>query len=401
MPSTCMGEKPMVLQGATRPFGFVTVAILAVICGTHAWAGDAPGCKDLGWGAQRFPGYAITNCTDTAWTRQDVPFGKSTKTLGGDRNIVEYQLSDQTKGTSTAAQRTRYVQLAQKTGAQLMSDPAQPGEAVLSVKNAQGEFWYIYEPTGGNDQTMTSYRLTTYRIAPLNPEIRAQPMTAALNVSGGVCSDPPWMVKQYAYFKRNSCEVTAWDTTQFDLPTGPKTLEGKRLTVNYTLTDDKKAPSALIAQQNAVFALQTIGAKLVSDSTNQGTAVLTQKTPLGEFWYVYTQGSGNSDYTGSYSVTTWQIASFNQEVQAQPVKAALDTSAGPCKDPAWLVKQLSHFKLDSCEAKTWDTVQFDLPGGQKTLEGKRVTDNYTLTDEKEAPTAAKTTSRPCRLQARS
>jgi outer membrane protein OmpA-like peptidoglycan-associated protein len=382
--------KSMSQKHAVRPVAFAMLALIGIAGTSSARAADAAGCKDPGWAAQRFPGYAITNCADTVWTQQDVPFGKGTKTLGGHRTIVEYQLSDQTNGTSTAVQRARYIQLAQKAGAKLMSDPAQPGEAALSVKNAQGEFWYIYEPTGGNDQTMTSYRLTTYRVGPLNQEIRAQAMTAALDVSGSVCKDPPWMVKQYSYFKRDSCESKAWDTIQFDLPTGSKTLEGKRLTVNYTLTDEKKAPTALVAQKNAVLALQAIGAKLVSDPADVNRAVLTQKTPVGEFWYIYEHGNGNADYTGTYTVSTWQIVPFNQEVQAQPIKAALDASGGPCKDPAWLVKQFPYFKLDSCDAKTWDSVQVDLPGGQKTLEGKRVSDTYTLTDEKKAPTARAT-----------
>ncbi|MGD0191747.1 MAG: OmpA family protein [Rhizomicrobium sp.] len=377
----------MSLQHVMRLIAAATMAVLGLAGASSARAADAPGCKDPGWGATRFPAYAIINCAETVWTQQNVPVGKGTKTLAGHSSVVEYQLGDQTKGTSTAAQRARYIQLAQKAGAKLMSDPAQPGAVALSLKNAQGEFWYIYEPLGGNDQTMTTYRLTTFRVEPLNQEIRAQAMGAPLDVSGSVCKDPPWMVKQYSYFKRDSCEVKAWDTIEFDLPAGSKTIEGKRLTVNYDLTDEKKAPTALVAQKNAVLALQSIGAKLVSDPNNVDRAILTQRTPVGEFWYVYVHGNGNSDYTGSYTVTTWQLVPFNQEVQAQPVKAALDTSGGPCKDPAWLVKQFSYFKLDGCEAKTWDSVQIGLPGGQKTLEGKRITVTYALTDEKKAPTA--------------
>lgn len=68
----------------------------------------------------------------------------------------------------------------------------------------------------------------------------------------------------------------------------------------------------------------------MSDPNDGYNATLMQSTPQGEFWFVYRHGNGNSDYTGTYSIDTWQIAPFLQEVQAKPMTGGLSDPGKTC-----------------------------------------------------------------------
>lgn len=369
---------------AVRVLGSVALVLAALAWMPRAHADDTSHCKAPAWAPTPMPGFVIDSCEHKAWDSDTLSLSEGDKTVSGERTQVTYALKDASKNPSNAAARAYFIAAGKQAGATLMTDPNDGWNAILTRKTPQGEFWYEYEHGSGNDAETDSYTLTTWRIAPLQQDVVARPMVASLSPPGGACGNPPWLVKQFAYFKVDSCEAKAWDQVKFDLPAGEKTLEGRRLTVDYTLTDAKHDPAASTVQKNYIAALQKIGAKLMSDPTNGNYATFMQKTPAGEFWYHYEHGSGNDESTTSYSLTTVQVVPFPQVVVAQVPKGSLldDMQGKGCKQPPWLVKQFDYYKLTDCTKNDLDSITLDLPGGQKTLAGHFLELNYTLTDEK-------------------
>jgi len=374
---------------ALRALGSVLLVAVALAWVPRAQAGDASQCKAPAWAPAPMPGFVIESCDHKAWATENLDLPAGSKTVAGERTRVNYSLKDESKNPSNAAAREFHVAAGKKAGATPVTDPGKGWNAILTQKTPQGEYWYIYEHGSGNDASTTSYTLTTWKILPLQQDVVAQPMQASLPAPGGACGNPPWLVKQFAYFKVDTCEARSWDQVKLELPSGEKVLEGRRLTVNYKLTDDSKDPTAFAVQKNYIAALQKIGAKLMSNPTRNATATLMQKTPAGEFWYTYEHGSGNDDSTTSYSLTTVELAPFPQVVVAQvPQGALLDDMQGKgCKNPPWLVKQFDYYKLTDCSKEDLDSITLDLPSGRKTLAGRFLELNYTLTDDKKDASA--------------
>jgi len=188
-----------------------------------------------------------------------------------------------------------------------MSDPSGGYNAVLTRQTPQGTVWYLYDHGSGNEDSTGSFTLTTFTIAPLTQVVQVRPVTAALDTQSKSCANPPWLVKQFDYFKLAECNNRDYDSVTVSLPDGDKTLAGHVLEAHYELTDESKNPVALAVERNYVTALQKTGAKLVSDPNNAFLAVLTQHTEnLGDLWYIYEHTSGNDLSTGSYKLTTIQ-----------------------------------------------------------------------------------------------
>ncbi len=354
---------------------------------TTAAAADAAGCKDPAWAPQRLPGFAIDSCETKNWTGYQIDLPGGQKTIYGQRDAVTYALTDtSSNGPTAAAARTFYLQQAQKTGAKLASDPSDGWKVVFTDKSAKGEFWYLYEHGNGNETSTGSYTLTTIHVVPLLQQVQAQAMKAAPDPTSKQCGNPPWLVKQFTHYKIDSCDGRSHDQVQVDLPGGAKTLEGARTATYYAVDDGKNAETDDSVQKNYIAALKAIGATLVSDPSDESKAVFTQKTPLGEFWYIYAGGSGNSDSRSTYSLTTVQVAALDQQVQTQPMKSPLDTLA-KCSDPPWVVKQFPQYKVSDCDNRIWDVVSVDLASGSKTVEGKRTEVTYALSDENKNETA--------------
>lgn len=372
-----------------RALGSIVLVFAAIAWMPGAHAGDASKCKAPAWAPAPMPGFVIDSCEHKSWASDSLDLPAGSKTVAGERTEVNYTLKDASKDPSNAAARAFHIDAGKQSGATPVTDPDKGWEAILTQKTPQGEYWYMYKHGSGNDASTTSYTLTTWKIEPLPQDVVAQPMKASLPASGGACGNPPWLVKQFAWFKVDSCEARSWDQVKLDLPSGEKTLEGRRLTVNYKLTDDSKDPVAFAVQKNYIAALQKIGAKLMSDPTRNATATLMQKTPAGEFWYLYEHGSGNDDSTSTYSLTTLEVTPFPQVVVAQvPQGALLDDMQGKgCKNPPWLVKQFDYYKLVDCSKEDMDSITLDLPSGRKTLAGRFLELNYKLADDKQDASA--------------
>ena len=240
----------------------------------------AANCTPPSWAPAALPGYVVASCDEKAWAALDLDLAAGSRTVAGQRSTINYELMDERKNATARAARDFYINQGRRNGATPMSRP--DGDyAVLTKRTPQGEFWYLYLHGSGNEDTTGSYTLITLRVAALPQEVTAKPMTAPLDVVTPNCQDPPWLVRQFAYFQRQPrCEKKIWDMVSVDLPDGTRALEGRRSTVTYELTDQSKDPVALAVARNYVNALQAIGAKLASnpDSIN-AQAVLTQTTP--------------------------------------------------------------------------------------------------------------------------
>ena len=199
------------------------------------------------------------------------------------------------------------------------------------------------------------------------------------------CRDPAWAPARLPGYEIIDCAVKAWTPVDFDTASGQKNVQGRRSTVTYELKDESRDATNEKARRFYAEQGRKGGATLVSDPGGGWSAVLTQKTARGEFWYAYTHGSGNDESTGTYTLTTLQVAPLVQEVQVRPDPAPPDGDAKTCRDPGWLVKQFAYFKLDQCAAKDFDTVTLDLPGAEKPVAGRVWEHNYVLTDESRDP----------------
>ena len=363
-------------------------ALLVMLAAGSASAADKAGCKDPAWSPQRPVGYDIESCDVHAWTKRDFDTRSGSVTVYGRLTEVNYQLRDGAKDHTNDDVRNFYAAAAMKAGATAMTDPKSGFGVKLAKKSPQGDVWFAYDHGSGNDTSTGSYTITTFEVMPLKQEVQAQAWDGTgLNVKGKPCANPPWLKQQFSYFKVDSCEGKAWDSVDVSLANGDRKIEGARLSVDYSLTDEKRSPSAIAVQKNFIAALQAIGAKLMSKPDDSNTAVLMQKTPKAEIWYLYSHGSGNDEATSSYTLTTVVVTSFAQEVQAQLITAPLASTGTTCANPTWLKKQFDYFKLAGCGYMDINSITLDLPAGKKTLVGRYMTANYTLTDQTRDPTA--------------
>lgn len=289
------------------------LAALALACAALAWAprahaDDASHCQAPTWAPTPMPGFVIDSCEHKAWDSADLDLPAGSKTVAGEHWTVYYKLQGDGDGPTAAAARDFFIAAGKRAGATLVTAPDDSWKAILTRKTAAGEFWYHYEHGSGNDESTTTYTLTTWKIAPFPQVVVAQVPAGALldDMQGKGCKNPPWLVRQFDYYKLTDCSKEDLDSITLDLPAGQKTLAGRFLELNYTLTDEKRDAAALYVKKNYVNALEKIGAKLVSDPDDIYTAVLTQKVAQGELWYIYKHTSGNEESTGSYSLTALQ-----------------------------------------------------------------------------------------------
>jgi outer membrane protein OmpA-like peptidoglycan-associated protein len=282
-------------------------AAFALFClaSLGALAADKAGCKDPAWAPARLPGFEIYDCQDKPWMQEQFELADGAKKVEGRRMTVTYELKDEKKNPTNEAARRFYAEQGKKSGARLVSNPDEGWSAVLTQKTPQGELWYSYSHGSGNAESTGSYTLTTLQVAPLVQEVQVQATPAPLaGDEKSSCKGPEWLVKQFAAFKLDHCNVRDFDTVTLDLPDGQKPVAGRVMEIEYDLVDMGRNPVPYAVWKNYVTALQGIGAKLVSDPNDANRAVLYRKTAEGEYWYVYMHGSGNEESTTSYHLLT-------------------------------------------------------------------------------------------------
>jgi hypothetical protein len=346
-------------------------------------AASANPCKDPPWLAGQFPSFKLAGCAFKPYATVDLDLPTGAREVAVHVLTTHYSISD-AKQTPVALLVARNYETALRgLGARAVSDPARPPQPILTRTTPEGEFWYLYRQGSGNADAVGSYTLTTVQVAPLAREVEAR--DGSLPLEATPCQDPPWLARQFAYFKLDHCDVRDFDRIEVDLPAGAKLLEGRLLANHYSLTDPSKAPVALVMARNYSEALEQIGASLVSDPARHGQVVLTRATPQGTFWYIYSQGSGNDEEVGAYTLTTLLVGPMPQEVEVKDATAPIDISGTVCKPPPWLVRQFAYFRLDRCDVRDFDTVTLDLPDGKRMLSGQVIDDAFVQSDPSKDP----------------
>jgi len=346
---------------------------------------DPKGCADPTWASRRIVGFKLDGCEERDWDHLNVDTAGGSTAVEGQRTEVHYALVDQTKDPTAAAARMAYVNQAIKAGAHLVSNPGSSDTAVFTNKTPQGEFWYVYEHGNGNSGSTGTYSLTTVQVLPLRQDVQAHALSAPLDPKNHVCVDPPWLTKQFDAYKRDGCVSKGWDQVTVHTKTGDTALEGPRVSVHYTLSGGAKDMTALAVSRNYATALRAIGATQVSRPDDEDYVAFTQKTPFGDYWYVYEHGNGNSDSTGTYDLTTVAPGPLVQVVKARPMQGVLASSGKTCANPPWLVQQFDYFKIANCNYRDFDSVTVTLPTGPKTLAGRVLTTDFDLTDPVQDP----------------
>ena len=226
-----------------------------------------------------------------------------------------------------------------------------------------------------------SFRICALAIAALC----VAPQAFAADAAG--CKDPSWAPQRFANYQLHECVTQPWAELDVETSKGEQKVYGKLTRTNYELPDGAKDHTSDEVRNFFAAAAMKAGAKPMTDPKSGYNVTLERKTAQGDTWMVYTHGSGNDQSTGSFTLTTLDIAPLPQQVAVQAMTVALDVMPKKCANPPWLKQQFADFKLDTgCEGKGWDSVDIPIPGGNsKTVQGQRLTVNYVLLDGKTAP----------------
>ena len=350
-----------------------------------ASAADKPGCRPPAWATARLPGYEIADCTDRVWQALTVDTREGTRGIEGRTTTVEFHLSDDPKNASNGAARGFFAAAGQRAGGQLVSDPNEGWSAVLTARTQQGEAWWIYTHGSGNEAETGSFTLTTLQIVPFPQEVQVRADAPRLDITGTDCRPPPWLSRQFPYYRFDGCRISDYDRVTLDLPGGAQTIAGLVVHADYRLTDDAKDQTAAYIWRNYADALRGSGAKLVSDPERRMDAALTRETANGPVWMLYQHGDGNDDSTRSYRLTTIEPGPMPQEIQARATDTALETHTNTCADPPWLTRQFPYFERGTCAHEDFGTLELDLPDGKKTLAGHILRTSYGVSDSRRDP----------------
>ena len=268
---------------------------------------DAP-CGDPPWLARGLAEFKLGQCDVRDWDMVDLnnlPDGN--KHLEGMRVSVDYAVADPARVPPGMVVQRNFRAALGAIGATLVSAPDDEERVVATQATPAGETWYIYTAGGGNSDARTSFTLTTLVVGPFVQEVQAQAMADGVQAPGKDCTDPPWLVRQFANFRLSDCGYQDFAPLTVKLPDGERTLAGRMLETHYTLADPHHDRIEVASWRNYVEALKAVGATLVSDPQDTSVAVLRQKVGEGEYWYVYRKGGANAEATGDYSLITLQV----------------------------------------------------------------------------------------------
>lgn len=88
-----------------------------------------------------------------------------------------------------------------------------------------------------------------------------------------------------------------------------------------------------------------------------------------------------------YGGKSWLCAAAAAVVGATAVAAPAADQTG-CANPAWAQARMPGFEITSCSHRDWARVTFDLPSGQKAVEGEVDQVEFTLVDLSKDPANA-------------
>jgi len=193
------------------------------------------------------------------------------------------------------------------------------------------------------------------------------------------CAAPSWAPVPLPGYEIEKCDERSWDTYDVMAGRDRQRVGGHRVSVTYRLKDPSKNATADAARSYYVQQGQKSGAAV---TRNEGyDAYLRKPGPSGDVWFVYEHGAGNEKSTGSYKLTTIEVAPVPQEVETRAMPGPLEAGKGDCRDPAWVVKQFAAYKPSKCDSKVFDQDKLSLTNGQQAVAGKRSSVTYSLEDE--------------------
>lgn len=267
-------------------------------------------CADPPWLVKGLPMFHRDGCEARDWEVVEL-----SGLAGEDRQVEGRRLSATFSATDTAhpppanlvARNFRDALVA--AGATVLTRQNDDTAVIAMQTTSIGDVYYLYGNASGNSEGIGGYTLTTVVAQPFLQEVAVRAWgdtPGALPAAG--CGDPPWLVKQFASYKRVDCDVADLAPLSVSLPEGDTILAGRVLSANYGLADPHHVRTPASIWRNYTQALQGIGATLVSDPLDRSLAVLHQagdpSTSRPEIWYIYRSGGGNAQGTDRYSLQT-------------------------------------------------------------------------------------------------
>ncbi len=186
-------------------------------------------CGNPPWVVKQLAAYKPdpSGCEFKAWDMKRLELTDGEHLVMGRRLLVSYTLPDEKKVIVPREATLDYVAALEKSGAQILRGAKEKDGAVVATqKTRDGEFWYVWEQSGGNGGSLAGYYLTTWEVTPLDQEVEAKLYEGPVDTKG--CKDPPWLVKQFPFFKRGDCSNRDFDTVTYDTTEGEKKMAGTR-----------------------------------------------------------------------------------------------------------------------------------------------------------------------------
>lgn len=266
-------------------------------------------CADPAWLVRTMATFKRDSCHVWDWASDTVGVADGPERIvEGRKQVVNYMLADETRPPTSVQLQRNFLDAFKAMGATILSSEEDEGHVVATQAGPAGEVWYQYQCGGGNSEGCGSFSVTTMIVEPFKREVAVRDMPEGLQQQAKGCGDPPWLAKQFASYKLDRCDYQDFAPLELTMPDGTtKTLAGRVLVIDYALTDEAHVRLPAAIRRNYVEALQEAGATLLTDPNDLSQAILTQKRSAGEYWYIYRTGGGNSEGTGSYTLTTLQI----------------------------------------------------------------------------------------------
>jgi OOP family OmpA-OmpF porin len=141
--------------------------------------------------------------------------------------------------------------------------------------------------------------------------------TAAAQSDAADCKDHPMLSRMTNYYI-GECK-TAFDAQEFYVADGPKTIEGRKTVIDYSLVTGSTMPSILQIRRNYSNAIKSLGGTVLYDQERQLTGKVVTKAG-NEVWMRVEGFNDGRDYT----VTVVEIEAMKQEVSAHDMLDSLN-----------------------------------------------------------------------------
>jgi hypothetical protein len=160
---------------ATSTFTLATVKIMPlpqevkVRATAGAWDVSTPPCSNPPWLVKQPADFKIDGCRGRDFDRIEFELPSGPKIVAGHILETRFKLVDPKKSPTALAVWTNFVGALKAIGAKPATAEDRLDGIILTQKTTQGEFWYAYEQTGGDADSVSSFRLTSVQIGGPTP----------------------------------------------------------------------------------------------------------------------------------------------------------------------------------------------------------------------------------------